>query len=101
MAQLTMAYLAQASIETPTDAAGAARKIPATYDSGYYSAAAVAAVEQRGFDPYMATERQHHHAPGAESTDPPATAQERMAAKAHSPEFSGGEVQAHTDSLPT
>jgi len=86
MAQLTMASLEQASIETPKDAAGAAQKIPATYDSGYYSAAAAAAVEQRGFDPYMATERHHHHAPGAERTDPPATAQERMAAKVRTPE---------------
>src|SRR5919198_5799814 len=37
MAQLTMAHLAQAGIERPTDAAGMVQKIPGTYDSGYYS----------------------------------------------------------------
>jgi len=51
MAQLTAAHLEQAGIEVPKDAAGAAQKIPATYDSGYYSAAAAAAVEQLGFEP--------------------------------------------------
>jgi transposase len=86
MAQLTVAHLEQAGIETRKDAAGAAQKIPATYDSGYYSEAAAAAVEQRGFDPYMATERQRHHASEAEITDRPATAQERMAAKGRTPE---------------
>src|SRR5215475_9455988 len=60
MAQLTVAYLAQAGLEFPTDAAGTAQKIPATYDSGYYSEAAAVAVEQMGFDPYMATGRQRH-----------------------------------------
>ena len=86
MAQLTVASLAQAGIVPPKDATGAAQKIPATYDSGYYSAAAAAAVEQLGFDPYMATERQRHHAPEAESPDRLATAQERMAAKVRTPE---------------
>ena len=86
MAQLTVAYLAQAGIVPPKDATGAAQKIPATYDSGYYSAGAAAAVEQLGFDPYMATERQRHHAPAAERPDRLATAQERMAAKVRTPE---------------
>jgi transposase len=81
MAQLTAAHLEQAGIEVPKDAAGAAQKIPATYDSGYYSEAAAAAVEQLGFDPYMATGRPRHHAPEAEGSDPPTTAKERMAAK--------------------
>src|SRR5499425_2199285 len=40
MAQRTMAHLRQAGIATPTDATGAVQKIPATYDSGYYSEAA-------------------------------------------------------------
>ena len=40
MAQLTVAHLEQAGIACPKDATGAAQKIPATYDSGYYSAAA-------------------------------------------------------------
>jgi transposase len=81
MAQLTVAHLEQAGIERPKDAMGAAQKIPGTYDSGYYSEAAAAAVEQLGFDPYMATGRQRHHAPEAEGSKPPTTAQERMAAK--------------------
>lgn len=85
MPQLTVAYLAQAGIELPTDAAGTAQKIPATYDSGYYSAAAAVAVEQMGFDPYMATGRQRHHGPEAAEAEPPATAQERMAAKVRPP----------------
>jgi transposase len=86
MAQLTVASLEQAGIVPPKDATGTAQKIPATYDSGYYSAAAAAAVEQLGFDPYMATARQRHHAPEAESPALLATAQERMAAKVRTPE---------------
>src|SRR4030095_7428075 len=53
MARMTVAHLEQAGLAMPTDATGAVQKIPATYDSGYYSAAAAAAVEQRGFEPYM------------------------------------------------
>jgi transposase len=86
MAQLTVAHLEQAGIARPTDAAGAVPRMPATYDSGYYSAAAAVAVEQVGFDPYMATGRQRHHATTAEVTEPPATAQECMAAKVRTPE---------------
>jgi transposase len=86
MAPLTVVQLEQAGIARPTDAAGAVHKIPATYDSGYYSEAAVIAVEQVGFDPYMATGRQRHHAPEAEGPEPPVTAQGRMAAKVQTPE---------------
>jgi len=86
MAPLTVVQLEQAGIARPTDAAGAVHKIPATYDSGYYSEAAVIAVEQVGFDPYMATGRQRHHAPEAEGPEPPVTAQDRMAAKVQTPE---------------
>jgi transposase len=86
MAQLTMASLAQAGIVPPKDARGATQQIPATYDSGYDSAGAAAAVEQLGFDPYMATERQRHHATEVERPDRLATAQERMAAKVRTPE---------------
>ena len=42
-------------------------------------------MEQLGFDPYMATERQRRHAPEAESPDRLATAQERMAANVRTP----------------
>jgi transposase len=86
MAQLTLVHLEQAGIKRPKDATGAAQKIPATYDSGYYSAAAAAAVEQLGFDPYMATGRQQHHTPAVEAAEPPTTAKERMAAKVRSAE---------------
>ena len=86
MAQLTVTQLEQAGIAIPTDATGAAQKMPATYDSGYYSEAAAAAVEQLGFDPYMATGRQRHHVPETEVAEPPTTAKERMAAKVRTPE---------------
>jgi hypothetical protein len=81
MAQLTVAHLEHAGIERPKDTSGARQKIPATYDSGYDSEAAAEAVEQLGFDPYMATGRQRHQAPEAEVSEPPTTAKERMAAK--------------------
>lgn len=81
MAQLTVAHLEQAGIERPKDATGGVQKIPATYDSGYYSEAAAEAVEQVGCDPYMATGRQRHHAAETEVSEPPTTAKERMAAK--------------------
>jgi transposase len=86
MAQLTMAHLEHAGIAMPTDDAGARRKIPATYDNGYYSEAAASSVEQTGFEPYMAPGRQQHHAPEATVTEPPATAMERMAAKVRTTE---------------
>jgi len=86
MAQRTVAHLAQAGIATPKDATGAAQKIPATYDSGYYSEAAALAVEQVGLDPYMATDRQRHQAPEAKAVDSPATAKDRMAAKVRTSE---------------
>jgi hypothetical protein len=84
MAPLTMAPLEQAGIKTPKDATGAAQKIPGTYDSGYDSATAAAAVEQGGFDPYMATGRQRHHGLEAAVAAAPTTAKERMAAKVQS-----------------
>jgi hypothetical protein len=86
MAQRTMAHLGQVGLARPTDATSAVPKIPATYDSGYYSEAAAIAVEQEGFDPYMATGRQHHHAPEAEVLAPPVTATDRMAAKVQTSE---------------
>src|SRR5215468_3856187 len=43
--------------------------------------AAASAVEQEGFEPYMATGRQRHRAPEAEVPEPPVTATDRMAAK--------------------
>ena len=86
LAQATLATLAQAGIEDPKNESGAAQAIPATLDNGYYSEAAVQALETLGFDPYMSTGRQPHHTPEAEASDPPATAKERMAAKVRTPE---------------
>ena len=61
------------------------QKIVATLDSGYYSEAAAQGLEDLGFDPYMATGRQRHHAPATAPTAnvPPteATPKEKMAAK--------------------
>jgi hypothetical protein len=85
MAQATRATLAQAGIELPQDEAGQAHAIPATLESGYYSEAAAQALEAWGFAPSRATGRQKHHAPAAEASDVPATAQERMAAKVRTP----------------
>jgi len=85
VAHATLTTLAQAGIELPQDEAGKAHAIPATLDNGYYSEAAAQALEDLGFDPSMATGRQTHHAPEAEASDAPATAQERMAAKVRTP----------------
>jgi DDE family transposase len=86
LAQATQATLVQAGIEPPQDEAGKAQAIPATLDNGYYSEAAVEALETLGFDPYIATARQRHHGAQAAAPETPATAQERMAAKVRTPE---------------
>src|SRR6266853_710169 len=86
LAQATQANLVQAGIEPQQDEAGKAQAIPATLDNGYYSEAAVEALETLGFDPYIATARQRHHGAQAAAPETPATAQERMAAKVRTPE---------------
>ena len=86
VAQATLVNLAQAGIEPPKDESGAPLSIPATLDNGYYSEAAVEALESLGFDPHIATERQRHHVPQAQASETPATAKERMAAKVRTPE---------------
>jgi transposase len=85
MAQATRTNLAQAGLERPKDESGAVHPIPATLDNGYYSEAAVAALETLGFDPYIAIGRQRHHGPQAAVPETPATVQERMAAKVQTP----------------
>jgi transposase len=84
-AQATLATLSQAGLERPKDASGAVQAIPATLDNGYYSEAAVVALETLGFDPYIATGRQQHHSAQAEAPEMPAPVQERMAAKIRTP----------------
>jgi len=86
VAPATLDHLARAGIERPKEASGEAQAIPATLDNGSDSEAAVEALERLGFDPYIATERQRHHTPGAEASAPPATAQERLAAKVRTPQ---------------
>jgi len=85
VAQATLANLAQAGLERPKDESGAVQAIPATMESGYYSEGAVQALEDLGFDPYMATERQRHQAPPTAAPEVPGTAKERMAAKVRTP----------------
>jgi transposase len=85
LAQATLANLAQAGIERPKDEAGITQAIPGTLDNGYYSEAAVEALETLGFDPYIATARQRHHVPEADASETPLTVQERMAAKVRTP----------------
>ncbi len=86
MAEATLANLAQAGIEQPKDESGQVPLIPATLDNGYYSEAAVQALEALGFDPYIAAGRQKHHEPEGEASAEPATAKEQMAAKVRTPE---------------
>ncbi len=91
MAEATRAELDAAGIAPAVDEAGTRPLIPAALDTGYFSEAAVAALEGQGFDPYIATERQRHHAaPLASAAEPasatepassPPTAQEQMRAK--------------------
>jgi transposase len=86
VAQATLVPLTQAGLERPKDASGAAQAIPATLDNGYYSEAAVAALETLGFDPYIAPGRQRHPGAQAEGPETPTTGQERMTAKMQTPE---------------
>jgi len=85
VAQATLATLSQAGLELPKDASGTIQALPATLDNGYYSEAAVVALETLGFDPYIATGRQRHQSAQAEVPETPATVQERMAAKIRTP----------------
>jgi transposase len=91
MAAATRAALDAAGIAPGGDETGAGPSIPAALDTGYFSEAAVAALEGEGFDPHIATERQRHHvapvapaaepASAAEPTSAATTAKERMRAK--------------------
>jgi hypothetical protein len=85
VAHATLANLAHAGLERPKDESGAVQAIPATLDSGYYSAGAVQALEDWGVDPYMAPERPRHHAPPTAAPEAPDTAKDRMAAKVRTP----------------
>jgi transposase len=91
LAEATMQNFAQAGVELPTEASGQAKKIPATLDSGYYSAEAARGMEKAGFDPYMATGRQKHNqgkaaAETVNEVPEKASAKEKMQAKVASVE---------------
>jgi hypothetical protein len=62
MAEQALANLEAAGIERPRDEQGKAEKIVSLEDSGYFSEKAVSGLEALGLDPYMAAERQKHHA---------------------------------------
>ena len=85
MAEATRAQLDAAGIAPAADESGARPQIPAVLDTGYFSAAAVGAMEREGFDPHIATERQRHHqtlpAAADEPAVSPATPKEKMRAK--------------------
>lgn len=86
MAQQALANLAAAGIERPVDEAGVVQKILSLKDSGYFSAQAVAGLEALDLDPYIATQRQKHHALAgatavAEPVPPGATAQAQAQAQ--------------------
>jgi transposase len=81
LAQATLANLAEAGIARPSDAAGQPVPIPNLTDSGYYSEQAAQGVAALGLDPYMATERQRHHAAGTALSAAATTAKEAMATK--------------------
>lgn len=91
LAEATRENFRQAAVELPKEETGAAKKIPATLDSGYYSERAAHGMEQEGFDPYMATGRQKHNQSKAAATTTPAlpekaTAKEKMQAKLRTPQ---------------
>lgn len=84
MAQAILETLEQAGIERLTDDSGEPAAIVATLDNGYYSEAAAQALEEMGFDPYIAAGRVPHHGAPPETPEAPKTAKERMAAKVRS-----------------
>jgi transposase len=81
LAQAALANLERAGIARPTDAAGQAIAIPNLTDSGYYSEKAAGGLAALGLDPYMATQRQRHHAAEATAAGTPTTAKEAMTQK--------------------
>jgi transposase len=83
LAQAAKANLEAAGVEWPHDDQGRPAQVPNTADSGYYSEKAAQELEALGFDPYLATGRQKHHAAAA-AVGAGASAKERMSAKVRS-----------------
>jgi transposase len=90
LAEATRANLEQAAVALPREERGEPQKITATLDSGFYSEQAVAGLEARGFNPYVATGRQKHNQGKtqlpAEPLSEQATAKEKLQAKLRTPE---------------
>lgn len=85
MARQALANLQAAGIARRVDAQGQVQKIANLEDSGYFSEKAVSGLLALGLEPYIATERQKHHALlGAIEAEPlptEATVKEKMRAK--------------------
>jgi transposase len=86
MAKQALANLERAGIERPVAETGQVQKILNALDTGYFSASAIAGLEELGLDPYVATERQRHQVPlaaeGVAAVLPgEASARQRMRAK--------------------
>jgi transposase len=90
MALQALANLEEAGIARRSNAQGEVEKIAGVLDTGYFSEKAVAGLEELGFDPHIATERQKHHAPlGVLEPEPlpaKATAKDKMKAKLQTPQ---------------
>jgi transposase len=81
MARAALENLSAAGIERPRGADGAARPIPNTADSGYFSEKAVGELESLGMNPHVAIDRQKHHEEAAAEAPAPtqeASAKEKM-----------------------
>ncbi len=82
MAQAALNNLEAAGIPRPMASDGTPTPIPNTADTGYFSAKAVAGLEQLGMDPYVAVERQKHHVAAVTSATtapaPEASVNEKM-----------------------
>ena len=91
LAKQTLENLEAAGIETPKQEDGTDAKIPMSADSGYFSEENVDDLDAEGFDPYIATGRQKHHAPQppedspSSEPPPPLTPKQRMARKLRTP----------------
>ncbi len=93
MVEATLETIEQAGIDWPTqdDATDAAAKsVPISMDSGYFSEQAVGELEALPVDPHIATGRQKHNTPPSDdgSDEPPAdvSVKQRMAHKLRTPE---------------
>jgi hypothetical protein len=86
LAEVTWETLAPVGIERPKDDRGEPAAMVAMLDNGYYSEAGAKALEEKGFDPYIAAGRLPHHGVPHEVPESPQTAKEHMAAKVRTPE---------------